>query len=465
MEGNSTKETNILLAIMLFFFSLWLFLKGIWGLEAYRKESLVVLSLTAPIGALLIISPYLKQKAPLLKIRALKPHWLFLLFLLSLIIIEVVYIVNNQQVIADESRLLEAIQLYIKNGRTYFFTHYTEIFWLGRQHPPLPVLCIAYLANLLGGNVLFIGRAIASILGLATAYCTFLIAKQLYNRRTAYVTVALLFGILHFFIFNMVSSNDIFVTFFFTLAVLLLLKLNTQNSKLARQNVLWAIAAGISVSLGMLSKYTMALVYLALPVLLLWPFTNRFPIATPLPGIRKSIRSGMPLFLITILFSAPLTAAWFWYLFQSGIIQEQINTVSYYVGTELEISSDAIQVTKNNYLNSWRINFIIHAILRDIPRAIGVYNLPLIGLGIWCWISPKKNGTSIWSNRFIAYWLAIIFIPILITLPVDRYFMPAYPALAILMANGLNTFYEQPLRIILLVILFSISSPIIYFFS
>lgn len=54
------------------------------------------------------------------------------------------------------------------------------------------------------------------------------------------------------------------------------------------------------------------------------------------------------------------------------------------------------------------------------------------------------------------------FLPFLLTLPDPRYFMPSFPALAILMAHGVRTIGKESFRIVTLALLLSLSSLWVY---
>lgn len=466
------RNTNILLALMVLLHSLWLVMKGTLGVEASQSNAWYVLAFCLLAGTLLIGFPYFKQNFFPVTDRILSslkqrlrdtPHTLAGFLLLGFFLIDLVWITFVKEGQYDENNFQDAVRIYTEEGWRYFFAHYGEIPWLGRQHPPLPIIVVGHLTPVFGGDPFLTSRVVTSLLGLGTAYFTYLIAGKLYNRRVALFSMLFLFGIRQFYLLNIVSGNDMFVTFFFTLTVWSLLKLNPFKEVVVGKKLAWAAIAGVVISFGMLSKYTMLLAYLLLPALLLWPFSGRFPAVTPDPAISMRLKSGMPLLLGVVLFSFPLLILWLQHSYQLGFLQQNVATISDYVGTEVAISADSTHIAVDNYFTAWRLKFFLNALLRRIPIALGVYSLPFIALGVWRWIkNEKRSGYYLWSNRLVAYWIAIIFIPVLIALPVDRYFMPAFPALAILMACGLNSKLLRPYRILLLALIFSISSLALY---
>ena len=57
------------------------------------------------------------------------------------------------------------------------------------------------------------------------------------------------------------------------------------------------------------------------------------------------------------------------------------------------------------------------------------------------------------SDLFVLFWIAAVFLPLLLTLPDPRYFMPAFPALALVMARGLESVDEATEQVIALALL------------
>ncbi len=464
---NRTK-TNLLLILMLALHYVWLIGKNYVGNAENAPPPSELYWFVLAAGVLVILSPYFIRKDYLLQknaklLEAIKLNKTKLFFfaaipvylLLNMILMRYVHQGN------DEQGFLEGAQILVSHGRQYFFDHYTEIPWLGRQHPPLPVLLIGYPAKILGSDVLLTSRFLASLLGLGISICTFFIAKKLFDQKTAVYSAILLFGIQLFYQLNLRGNNDIFVTFFFTLSILLLLQINqAKNIKKLSSILGWSFLIGLSISLGNISKYTMVLIYPLLPLLLIWPFPNRLPYHPDKATFFSNLRAGTPQLAAIVLCSLPLLVAWLLFLYQSDIYQDQVSQISGYLGTEVDWSEDEMQVKKFQFFNSWRMQFFLSAVFTRIPASFGLYSLPLIAFGIGSWIVDKKReqAPNIWSNRFILGWMAVVFIPVLMTLPVDRYFMPAYPAIAILMAHGLQTFHLKSVRIPLLMLILSISS-------
>jgi hypothetical protein len=83
-----------------------------------------------------------------------------------------------------------------------------------------------------------------------------------------------------------------------------------------------------------------------------------------------------------------------------------------------------------------------------LPSALGLYNIPLILLGFISLVGSLNQPT----NRFIFVWVFVFFSAFSLTLPDARYCMPAFPALAILMADSLVRIRQYNTNIIWLLI-------------
>ncbi len=55
---------------------------------------------------------------------------------------------------------------------------------------------------------------------------------------------------------------------------------------------------------------------------------------------------------------------------------------------------------------------------------------------------------------FVLLWIAAVFLPLMLTLPGPRYFLPAFPALTLAMVCGLEHAGEAAERIVMLALLY-----------
>ena len=88
-----------------------------------------------------------------------------------------------------------------------------------------------------------------------------------------------------------------------------------------------------------------------------------------------------------------------------------------------------------------------------LPSGIGIANLPLLVIGVWQMLRRRQ-----WSDYFLGGWILAVAVPLLLTLPGPRYFFPAFPALAVVMAYGLRQVEGDAERVLLLALLFASAS-------
>ena len=466
-------KVNIILLVMLALHCLWLYARTFMGNVANQHTPTALYGFVIGIGVLIILAPYAidwvksfykrKWSFPYLtykKWRILLILGIPLLFVLNLIMISFIYLGS------DEQGFLEGVQILVSRGSQYFFDHYTEIPWLGRQHPPLPILMIGYPAKILGTNVVITSRVLSSLLGLGTLICTYFIGKKLYNHTTGIYGALFLLGIQKFYLLNLRGNNDIFITFFFVLSLLLLLQINRPlNLRRGYSFWGWSLLIGLAIGMGLVSKYTMVFIYPIMALMLLWPFPHRLPNQNIPQKMLSGLKAGMPQLTAIVIFSLPLLLSWLLFLYQSEVYQDQVSQISGYLGTEVDWSEDEMEVKEFHFFNSWRMKFLLEGVFGRIPAAFGLYMIPMIIMGLYAWIQDRKHSRQsfIWSHGFVLAWIAAVFIPVLITLPVDRYFMPAFPAIAILMAHGLLSSKLSPTRIVLLAVVLSISTAVLSF--
>ena len=126
--------------------------------------------------------------------------------------------------------------------------------------PPLIAWIIAAAGRICGNSELCV-RAAAPLFYGGTALIAYLVARHLYNERTAFWTglgVALATGV----VFSArIMSTDVPLLFFWALALFAYVKM------LDRSTIGWALALGIALGLGLLAKY--AMMYFVVSVLVL----------------------------------------------------------------------------------------------------------------------------------------------------------------------------------------------------
>ena len=69
----------------------------------------------------------------------------------------------------------------------------------------------------------------------------------------------------------------------------------------------------------------------------------------------------------------------------------------------------------------------MNSLVTRLPSGIGVHNLPLIALGAALVVYSRRI-----PGVMLLTWIAVVSLILLLTLPDHRYFMPTFPAMAIL---------------------------------
>jgi hypothetical protein len=225
------------------------------------------------------------------------------------------------------------------------------------------------------------------------------------------------------------ANNDMLVTFFFTLALLLTWHLlDVPISRPSGQAVAVSLALGIVIGAGLLSKYTMIFIF---PVLL-----STFVIKRPSPKLM--LYGGL-----TLLPLIALLATWLVYADDTGLLATQSAQLVRYVGL----------VAKTDYGKS----LLVSTLSVTLPSALGAYHIPAFLVGLWQLIRRRSQ-----ADLFILLWIGGVFLPVLLTLPIYRYMLPAFPALAILIACGLQRIPKTACRATILALLYCTQVLFVY---
>ncbi|MBV7327915.1 glycosyltransferase family 39 protein [Chloroflexi bacterium TSY] len=323
----------------------------------------------------------------------------------------------------DEENSFKAAKLLAEEGPAQFFANYSSNGWLGRFHPPLMPLIYGFSTRIFGVSLLVM-RLAAVMLALGTVLCTYFLGRRLYDNEIGVLAAFLLLTFPLIIRQGAAAMTDMGVTFFFTLAMLLTLYLYHQATYRK------AILLGIVIGLGLLTKYTMLLIG---PVLLGYYL------------LHSRFRKLTPHFIVGALISFTLLGGWLAYAYQIGVLSgQQTNLV-----TEFEPAYF--------FVNSEGHGWLLESILTKLPSSIGMYNLPLLFIGIVLIIQHRR-----FSDQFLLLWIFVLALELLLTLPDHRYFMPIFPALAVVGANGIKNVPKVSDRLVLLAILFAVSSLVLF---
>lgn len=362
-----------------------------------------------------------------------------LLLCLAALLVGVLYAFIQRQW-SDEQRSFKAASITASEGLA---AAYEKVDWLSGQHPPLFSLLFSLALKLPGPDLLYM--RLVSVLFLAgTLIVTYYLGRELYGREIGYLASILLLSFPLVVRLSASAKPDIQVAFFFSLALLLLVRLSRKPSY-------WlACAAGVVIGLGLLTKYMMALIFVVLFFYFL--FVVSF----------QKIKSYL---LIVGLASMAVFAVWIVYAYQIGILDGQIHKILGYTGSYhlvrdlVEASPSAQPATAteaeaestdlNEQLQSGIFRLGLESLFTRIPSSLGVYHAPLILVGL-LYLIKKRQAVDL----VLLLWIGGVSAGLLLTLPAHRYFLPIFPAIAIAVAHLLLRFPKYAERAILLSLFF-----------
>jgi len=313
----------------------------------------------------------------------------------------------------DEGHVFAASIIVAEHGVREFFDKYLQIPWLGKQHPPLVPLIYGFALKSFGVH-LVVARWVSLLLGLGSLLLTYAIGRILYDRKLGLVSALLLLPMPFFFRVGATALTDMPVTFFSICALFFFFRL-LQAPKL---NL--AFLTGLCLGLGLLCRYTAVLLYIVLFFCCITE--NSF----------HKLKFHLTLIVVV---SAGILFLWLGYAWHRDILVTQIKTLFPYVG----------YVTSAPTGRKWLFSILSFR----LPSGLGPYLFPLLFLGGWRLLQRRNS-----EDRLILAWIGGIFLPLLLTLPSPRYFLPAFPALAIVLAQGLDRVVKNAEQVLLLALLY-----------
>lgn len=270
---------------------------------------------------------------------------------------------------------------------------YRENAWLGPQHPPGAPIVYAMMSSL-GAEGLYSLRMVSVGFGWAGILTVWRILERLYDRRVGILGALLLLTSPLYVRIGSAIGNDPALLLFFWLALLCGLRLLDAPDRPR------AFTLGLVLVAGVLAKYTFVLVA---PILAALPWAMRQP--WPRKGLLAS----------ALVVPAGAVALGLIVLYTTGLFGEQMDALR-------DLSGRA------TLYGDWAATSIV----ARLPAAIGIYALPVILRGTWT-LAPFERRT----DGLLLVWGLAVFLPIAVTLPVNRFFMPAFPAVSAVMALGL----------------------------
>lgn len=432
------KRARNLLAAMLLFQALWLIAKwlsgntSIWLLarttSSWQKSPFLLIFSTVLFLAIALMPSGLVSKIRQLREHIVRNERLLLLTLCLVVSIAGLIYARGQPVGIDEQLAFNASKVVAEEGVSSFFAEYLQS-PVGRLHPPLVPLLYGLVMRVFGARLLVI-RFVSLLFTVGTILTTYFLGKALYDRDTGFAAALFLLAFPYFFRTGTAARTDMPMLFFFALGILLALRLlQTPTYRLA-------IGAGLVVGLGLLSRYTMVLIC---PVLLGYSLIHG-------SFRRCKIHLGiMALVMLTML------ALWLVYAGGIGVLPAQLDTVVRHAGIARFTSDGSTWMSR--VLSKWKTRLLLTA----WPSALGAYNIPLLLLGGWH--LTRRRNQSDWR---ILLWITVVSSLVILTTPVPRYALPIFPALAIVMAQALQSVPEGTERAGILALLYSAGAMYMY---
>lgn len=427
---------------------IWLALIAVTGASS-KYQTILVVAILSVIATLIVI--FLPTSA-IQKIYQIK-DWLFLsekrslLFLcFAALLIGVLY-ASSQKAGDDEQSSLKAANIIATEGLSSAYTALKRVGWLGQQHPPLfPI--IFSLALKLPGPDLFDMRLVSVFFLAGTMVVTYLLGCELYSKEIGYLASILLLSFPLVIRLSASAMMDIELAFFFGLGLLLLIRLSRNPSYGL------ACATGLVIGLGLLTKYIMVFIFVVLFVYFV--FIKRFQ------------RIKVHLFIVAAV-SMSVFAVWLLYANHIGILSRQFEKIlnfvgSYHVIRNLEESTqespstqpiaDAAESTDPmDLMQNGIFRLGLESLFTRIPSSLGVYHAPLILFGLLYLLKRRES-----VDLKVLLWIGAVSLSLFLTLPDHRYFLPLFPAIAIVIAQVLLRFPDYAGRAILLSLLLGASN-------
>jgi 4-amino-4-deoxy-L-arabinose transferase-like glycosyltransferase len=402
-------EQIILLAVMGLFQVLWLVVR--WILMPDPDWSRLPRLIAFAVGAVLLA--VLVPPGPVSKIRNMRRALLGNQRVLVLVLIVVVLgaggiYASLRPFHGDEPPSFNAAVIVATEGVEAFFQSYGKIPWLGRQHPPLMPLIYGGAMRCLGTQ-LWVTRSIALLFTAATVVLTYALGAELCDRSTGLTAALLMLAFPFSLHIGSLSNNDMPVVSLFALAVFLLLRLFREPT--------WrlAVATCVAIGTGMLIKYTMVFVS---GVVLLFALVLRAP-----------LRRLLPYLVVALLVSAAILSVWLFYAYETGALSKQVRTVAGYLGLRNPTIGCLLAAER-----AWRMELRIEMLFARLPSAVGAFSFPILLVAGW---NMARRGRQ--SDLLFLGWVVAASLPIAVLLPDPRYFLVAFPGLALFMAGGLRS--------------------------
>ncbi len=287
------------------------------------------------------------------------------------------------------------------NGALYINRGAFDQYLSAAFYPPLFDGAVAASFDVFGIS-LFAARLVTAVFSVLSVCVTFELARNLFNSKTAFLSAVFLALMPGYFWLSRLAIIEMTLLFFFLLGLLLFIRWQKTGRDL------YMLLCGVSLGLGILSKYQAVLAGVVILVAIL--FT-----------MRGHLRRALSRFGLVVAGAAAVVVPWIviaTHLYGDKIIQNWLYAIN--VGNPLRSVYSSRYPAPIFYLIDvvWPYG-IVH------PISMLVYGLCLAGLVYMVWRHRA-------SDKFVLVWVAVIYIFFsVITNKEWRYVIALFPALAI----------------------------------
>jgi 4-amino-4-deoxy-L-arabinose transferase-like glycosyltransferase len=276
-----------------------------------------------------------------------------------------------------------------------------------------------------------------------TLVVTYFLGRELYSREIGYLAALLLLSFPLVIRMSATAMMDIPLAFFFAVALLMLIRLSKNPSYGC------ACIAGLVIAIGLLTKYIMVFIF----VVVFFYFI-----------CFKSFRKITVHLLLVAAVSMSVFAIWLLYANHLGVLSRQFQKITNFIGTYHLVRNlgESVQETPpvepavdeapgtdpRDILQNGIFRLGLETLFTRLPSALGVYHAPLILFGLLYLLKRRES-----ADWMLLLWIGAISAFLFLTLPDHRYFLPIFPALAIVVAQTLLRFPEYAERAVLLSLL------------
>jgi 4-amino-4-deoxy-L-arabinose transferase-like glycosyltransferase len=386
----------------------WLLLIRILEINAAPQRVLPVLLLTLLLASGMIYLPasFYRRLTGMVTRRVPGVTGWMVAVLTFFAVVGVVFAAEQRIWPTDEEVLYSTAVTVSEGGLGALLATYRQYPWLANQHPPLAAAFYGYALRLLG-PALLAGRLVTLALALAAAWLTFRLGRRLSDAHGGLLAALFLLSMPLVYRLGTVVMVEIMLLFM-TMAAVTLTLYFAAEPRLGRFLLL-----AVVVVVGIFIKYTMVLL---LPVLGLWVLFYR-PWAQVRRFLWPAVGLGV-LFVVVFLLALP----------RIPVLQMQMENLLNYAGLVMT--------------DPYGRQLLLETMSNRLPSAIGVYHVPVLllgGLASWQRFRTAADRRE-WLQRdgLLWVWILCIWLALSLTLPDHRYFLATFPAIALLMAWGVE---------------------------